>query len=439
MKKKILAAAALFLITLSCNSSGDILARMEGHVIKRGEFYAWLESRGLHGKNIEDIMEKSETALLYLEQFAVEKLTAEKAVVEGFDSEPYFKKVEELVFRNYTASFYRNRLKANLKFSSKAADISIISIDYSGDSEDESFRSAMSLIRNSIIPELEKGTSFDAAAEKYSRDESASKGGRLGFIIPSMYGDYFANKVFGLRKNEFSREPLLVNNSLLIIKVNDYAEVNEKNIEKVMGEGSDIERIKNYMSESALKEKEKSFMERWNVNSRIDEVSWSTSDDIIFSVDGESFTVAGLDEILGISSHLKYGSRKSYMIPAEEKAAAGRMLLWETLLVKAASAEGIDSEPEFIEGWEILRRSVLSGAYKYRKFSEEITITRNDALKEYKRLADSRESGNGGKTFSFSQVENRIREELFKSAMLSLKNEWDKKVLKDARFSVDDN
>jgi peptidyl-prolyl cis-trans isomerase C len=438
MKRAIAILSALSMLIPACSSKGDILARMEGHIITRGEFYHWLENRGLP---VTEIMKNREAAVMNLEQLAAEKLTAEKAVNSGFAKDPYYRKLHDIVYRNYAVSFYRGKLEENLKFTSTAADIGIISIDYKGNRNSKSFRDALLLMKNKVLPELKKGISFEEAARRFSQDESASEGGGIGFIIPSMYGDDFAAEVLKLGADEFTPEPVVIGNSVLLIKVKRYADINEKNIKKIISDEHNLERIKNYMLESALRENEKKSISEHNVVSRIDSVSWSKPGDIIFTIDGDNFTVRDLDEILEIFSGLKYGSRPFYRATAEEKVTAVRRLLREMLLFKEAAAKGIESDPDFKIRWELVKRSVISGAYKYIRFSNEFSVTRKDILNEYKRLKalNPRQRGEvPGLSVLSPEVENRIREELFKAAVLSFKKEWDSKVLRDSGFIIND-
>ena len=147
-----------------------------------------------------------------------------------------------------------------------------------------------------------------------------------------------------------------------------------------------------------------------------------------------------LNEILEIFSDLKYGSRPLYKVSSDEKTTASRRLLREMLLFKEAAAKGIESDPGFKMRWDLVRRSVLSGAYKYIKFSEQFVVSHKDILKEYKRLKALSSHGKGGGAgvplFS-PEVENKLREELFKSAVLSFKKEWDSKILRDSGFIID--
>ena len=302
MKRLIIILTALLMPLLSCSNEGDILARMDGHVISRGEFYIWLGTRGLH---VKEIMKSREAAVMNLEQLAAEKLTAEKAVSDGFENDPYFRKLYDLVYRNYTVSFYREKLEASLKFTSKAEELSIISIDYKGNRKSKSFRDALLVIKEKVIPELSNGKSFEDAARMFSQDESASRGGSLGYVIPAMFGDDFAADVFKLKIDEYSPEPLVIGNTILLIKINRFADINEKNIESLIADKNKLARIKNYMVESALSEIEKKSILKHNVVSRIDSVSFKKPGDVIFTADGADFTVRNLNEILEIFSDLK--------------------------------------------------------------------------------------------------------------------------------------
>lgn len=433
------ALLTIFIVCSTCNNrSSDVIAHMDGHVITRGEFFQWLESRGIAAQ---EILKSKEATLTNLEQLAIEKLTADEALKENFDKDPYYLKLRNIIYRNYTASFYREQFAKELKFETTAADISIITINFKDDKNQKSFENSLFIMKNKVIPELSEGASFEDVAHRFSQDISSQNGGKLGYVIPSVYGDSFAKEAFKLKKGEYSPEPFIKGNSLYLIKINRFAEINEGNIDKIIIDKTNRSNVKNYLVESALKEAEKKFFDKYKVKSFIDVVSFKKSGDVIFTINGEHFTVGDLDEILKIFYELKYGFKPIEIISKESRADAGKKILSEMLLFQEALSSGIEDDKDFIKKWNLVQRSVLSGVYKYRQFSLKLLVSPKDVLNEYKNNRYTRyyRIVNTVKVpLPFAEVEDSIKNELFKTGLQLLKKSWDREILIEKNFIADE-
>lgn len=422
----------------TCNSSSDVLARMDGHVITRGEFIQWLESRGIPAQ---EILKSKEASFMNIEQLAVEKLTAEQAIKEGFDIDPYYLKLRDIIYRNFTASFYRDQFDKELKFETTASDISIITINFKGDKNQKSINNSLLIMNNSVLAALSQGSSFEDTARRFSQDISSQNGGKLGFVIPSMYGDSFAKEIFKLREGEYSNEPFIYGNSLYLIKINRFAGINEKNIDKVLTDETSRDSVRKFLKESALKEAEKKAFNKYQVESHLDYVSFKKSGDLIFTVNGEQFTVADLDEILKIFYQLKYGLKPLKPASKESRVIAGKKILSEMLQFHEAVLSGVEDNPDFINKWDLVQRSVLSGVYKYRKFSLKLAVSPEDVLDEYKNNRNSRYYrivNTSRVPLPFAEVEDSIKNELFKTGLILLKKSWDREILIEKNFNVNE-
>lgn len=423
----------------ACKGANDILAEMSGADITRGEFKEWLNSKGIP---VENIMKSRNAYVMNLEQLAVEKLTAEKALLQGFDRDPYYLKLYDIIYRNYTAAYFRDYLAENLNFNEKVYDISIIKLNFKpGDTS--SLNDCGFIMTHKILPMLEKGLSFEEMAEKFSQDPSSKQKGRIGFVAGKMYAEVFNSRISALKPGEYTREPIMSGNSLFLVKVNSAAEINRGNIGKIIADESNLENVKKFLIESALNEVEMSAFASYGAESNIGHVSYERGDDVIFSVSDEVFTVKDLNDILEIFYELKYGSKPVRIMTKDNKITTSRRILNETLQFREALARGLQNEPQFMKRWDLVKRSTLSGAFKYRRLSAQVHVSPEEVLSEYranlnKRYYRIKQGGNVKVPVPFNDVRDGIRHELFKGAMASMRKRWDADILTENNFNIND-
>ncbi len=441
MKRMVFFIFACSIFFNACSGDSDILAEIDGAVITRGEFREWLNSKGIP---FENIMKSKSAYVMNLEQLAVEKLTSKKALEEDFDNDPYFIKLHDIIYRNYTAAYFRDYLAENLDFNEKGYDISIIRLNFNPGDE-KSLNDSNFIMTHKILPMLEKGLSFEEAAAKFSQDPSAKQRGRVGFIAGNMHGHNFNKNISGLTPGEYTREPIMEGNSLYLVKVNRVADINRGNMARIITDESNLEDVKKFFLESALDEIEKSVFASSGAESNIPHISYARGGDVIFSVSGEVFTVSDLNDILEIFYELKYGSKPVRVMTKENKILTSRRILSETLQFREALSRGIEDEPQFLRRWDLVKRSTLSGAYKYRRLSADVVVTGEEVLSEYRSNLDKRyyriqqsRRGNVKVPLPFNDVRDGIRQELFKGAMASLRKRWDADTLSGNSFNIKD-
>jgi len=444
--KKILFSILVPLILMSaCKSDSDILAEMDGGVITRGEFREWLNSKGIP---LENMMKSRNAYIMNLEQLGVEKLTSKKALEENFDHDPYFIKLHDIIYRNYTAAYFRDYIYENMDFNETAADISIIKLNFENNPGPgrKSLSDSNFIMTHEILPLIEKGLSFEDAAAKYSQDPSAKNGGRLGFVAGAMYDEIFEKHISGLKEKEYSREPVISGNSLYLIKVNRFVSINRKNIKSIISDESNLEDMRKHIFDTAMERIEKSAFESFNVKSYIMDITYSRGSEVVFSVSGEAFTVKDLNDILEIFYELKYGSKPLKKMTKENKIITSRKILSETLQFREALAMGIHTDREFEKRWNMVKRSTLSGAYKYRTLADQVVVTAADVAGEYRSNLNKRYyriqkrgSGHIKVPIPFSEVRDRIRQELFRDGMTSMRKKWDVTILGESNFVINES
>ena len=88
----------------------------------------------------------------------------------------------------------------------------LITVDVKDDASEEEKQAAENKAlekAKKVISELNKGKKFKDLAKKYSQDKSnASNGGDLGYFDLSEMVEKFSNAVSGLKKNEYTKEPV---------------------------------------------------------------------------------------------------------------------------------------------------------------------------------------------------------------------------------------
>lgn len=77
----------------------------------------------------------------------------------------------------------------------------------------------------SIIDQLGKKVKFEKLAEKSNDVASATKGGSLGWIVPSNFAPLFAKALLNLKKGEYTKEPVQAQFGWHVIMLDDIREL----------------------------------------------------------------------------------------------------------------------------------------------------------------------------------------------------------------------
>ena len=98
-----------------------------------------------------------------------------------------------------------------------------------------------------ILKKLDEGENFAQLAAEYSEHSSNKNGGDIGFITKDMMPSYFSGPAFALKKDKYTKTPVMTPKGVYIIKVTDRADLTEKNIDRIIEDKNQRNRIKSFL------------------------------------------------------------------------------------------------------------------------------------------------------------------------------------------------
>jgi parvulin-like peptidyl-prolyl isomerase len=431
------------LFLLSCQKNSDLFAEFNNGIITRSEFNDWLQSRNIPVKSVyEDRYAVSD----YLRQIAVEKLTAARAEKAGFEAEKSYKIIENTLYKNLLATYFENKVKSELNFVEKAADISLIRIFLKqnfGKKNSAEEENKKRIIYN-ILSELKSGKDFNDLAGKYSEDAASQKKGSLGIVPENVMEDGIRNAISTLDVNEYTKEPVIVGNSLCLIKLHQRYNLTEKNIKAIVKDKENVQRIIDYYTNKVLNETLNKILKEREIVSNIDNALFNNRNGIIFSIDGEKFFTSDLDEILKLFYSLKYGVPADNGFSLNEKKLTSKRIFKESIFASEAKKMFIDDYPDFKRDWQYLKRATLAGSYKYSILLKNDLVTNKEVRDEYfqnktlkyfitKKIKTNKEIK---EYLTFEQARIPITKQLSREKLKSLKKNWDSEILNANSFKI---
>ncbi len=356
--------AGLMIIS-GCRSDSDVIAEMKSGVITRLEFNQWLKSRGVNPDSLNGNTGELEK---YLRQLGIEKLAVEEAITDRFDRTTFYKTVNRAVYSNYLASYYISEIKKNIKFNERSAELNLIRLYLPAKEKGVSFnevRNDKLTLAKYIISQYRCGESFEELAKRYSEDIKGSSG---VFPVVTMEKEFF-EKIKYLQKGECSDNPIVFDDSILIVKLVRWLNINNENAEKMISDKDRYEKFIEQISEDAVEyiisEKGSNLV----VNSNVDKTRLTGRNQIIFSIDGDSFTSGDMVDLIELFLFLKTESGEDITNNNIDKKNLTLTMYRESLLSHIAEKEGLGRNDDFLKKWGYIKRSILAGAYKYKLLS----------------------------------------------------------------------
>lgn len=401
MKRSAVAVILGVIILLSgCKGKNDVLATYTGGSIKRGEFYDWIESKHF----VKDTIVKSKkNQKAKLEMMAMDKFAIEEAQKSGFDKSEEFKVFADMATEAQLMDIlYSKEIKDKAKFKENAIRVSQIILrpkdikiennkqKQASDAEMKKELAELILKAKEIIVKLDKGEKFEELAKQNSSDFSKKNGGDIGYIISDMMPPEFSNVAFSLKEGAYTKEPVQVLNAVYIIKVTDKEELTEKNIEKVIKDKMQAQRIKNRFYSKASKSYIDELMKASDVQTNLEKVTSRNKKDVIFKVGTTVFTVEDLDKRIAMYTGKFTPNAPSPTVNDEQRKSLAENFLKFELLKRVAVQKGIDKDPDYIKKVVQKRDAILAREYMKKIGSAKIIVSEADMREEYNTNKDKR-------------------------------------------------
>ena len=356
------------MISFSCRNDNDVIAEVNTRMIIRSEFHNWLRNRDINPSEI--FKNRGETEK-QLKQMAVESLTVEEAVSKKFDITPFYNNINRAVYANFLSLNYKSEIIKNLSYTETAAELKIIKLCFpeslSSSHDREVYRDKIALAGH-IIRQEKSGVGFDELTLKYSEEKHNPAGGKP-YVVPLLLLDKaIFEKIKNLQDGECVSEPVVQQGSILIVKFIRWLTITNDNADKVINDKKIYDKFLEHLSEEAIEYIIAENGADLNVLSNIERARFINRKELLFSINGKSFTAGDLDELLNLFVFLKSGET-GYTAGREEKKNMALTILNEQMLSCIAETKGICDSEEFRNKWESIRKSTLAGAYKYYMLS----------------------------------------------------------------------
>ena len=353
----------------SCKRDSDIMASYTGGKITRAAFNTWIDSRNIPAASIRN--NKQQQADL-LKKMVMDEITAKLAANDGYDKNDDFIRMSALFERRFMASCYRRYITENLSFSEdvfKVEEIKFIIRNFrtekgkmvkltAGDMDKA--RADSMKIALAAVQELKNGKNLTEVKKKYSgqstRDEAR-------YIYRGMASDELYNTVNNLKAGEYTETPLVVENRIYIIKLDEKVAVSNNNIDKKIKDRDAASKIREALLRFTWSGFEKKLLDAGDVSLNLDAAVTGKPGAEIFRIGNRSFTKHDLDMILSLISRNRHVPGRALKDTGMKKEIA-MQLFNEELLNREAARTGYDKNNGFPARMAMMRTSTLADEYR---------------------------------------------------------------------------
>jgi peptidyl-prolyl cis-trans isomerase C len=441
----------------ACKGKDDVLATYKGGKITRGELYDWIEANNFNKESIlkSKNMQKSKLEAMVMERFAIGE-----AKKEGFDKTSEFKMLSDMTTESQLVNLvYKKEVDGASSFKEPAVRISQIVLRAKAapmkpgqkpgkpQPVDPAELAKVTAQAKAIIESLGKGGDFKDIASKQSEDFTKKNGGDAGFIVAEMINPALTKAAFALKEGEYTKEPVVVDSSVYIIKVTDVKEITQDNIDKIIDNKAQAARIKARLMRKSGEEYITGLKKAPDVVVNIDKVKSANVKDVIFKVGEIVYTVGDLNKRMALfADRFRRGPQAQQKITDDQKKSIVENILKYELLNRVATQKGINKDPEFIKKIQFKRDSLLAREYM-RKIGESVSkkVTEAEMRAEYDQNKDKRYYTmvkKGVKNEKVIEPYAKVRERIEK-ILSSKKNSdevktWKDKITKDNAFTINE-
>jgi hypothetical protein len=438
VKKRISKLLLVFLILFagilsSCSRDNEILATSRIKNITRGDFHTWLDAKKVKKESILDSKKKQKKLL---ESMAVELFVMDKARAEGFDKSKKITIEKDRIRESTLNNYFTQTLMDTATYSKPAIRVSciLLKIDlFKQDPDNKNKRirlepeevskkySELLFNAKDIIKKLDKGESFEKLASEFSGDSSKKNGGDLGYILKDMMPAYFTEPAFNLKKGEYTQTPVMTPKGIYIIKVTDRVELTEKNIDKIIEDNKQRDRMKSWILIQYKKDYLAALEKAKDVEFLYKEGEHYSNTDALFRIGTKEYTLADMEKAL--ENRLTQDELKKIYIngvlPENIKLNFTEQYFKYLVFIREAVRLGIENKPEYLKELNEREINLIVAEYLDANLSEELNISDQVIKDEYEKDKDlkyTREVNENGvmvkKIVPFDAVKDEIIEEL---------------------------
>lgn len=385
---------AMLFFSVGCKMKGDTLVKYDGGKITRGEFYDWLEARKINIDNVKKSQKRQEKLL---EDMAVERVAIIEAQKNGFDQNPdYLEKArmaeEAMIMKLFTEKEIKEKSKNKLEvmkiqqITLKINDTAIKNnkkVELTPAEMAESTKSAIEKAKG-LVGQLDQGADFTELVKANSEDYYKKYDGIVGYVAKGMYPDEFIQPLASLKEKEYTKEPLVFNNKVYLIKVLDRKDVDADDAEDLENSKDKVGQIREQLYRNALKD----YLEKLKTVSDVqfNEANSVATDRnlVVFRVGERTVTGADLDKKLKFFMKMNGAEDEAQISPEEKKNFAKNFYELE-LIHREAMNKKYYNDKDFQKTLAFNKNMILAQSYMVKIGEDQIKISDADMKSEYEK------------------------------------------------------
>ena len=465
LKSCVLKLAVLFVLfffaglLFSCSRDNPVLLTSKIKNITKNEFYDWLESKKVKKESIRDSRKKK---IKLLESMALEAFIMDKTKAEGIEKSRRFLVLKEQNREETLYKYFIITLREQSTYNETAIRTSYIFLSlnlYKKDPKDHTKkiklenrevadRTAELLSKaKKITQRLDSGEGFEKLVGEFSEDSNRNSGGDSGYIVKEMMPVYFSEPAFGLEVGEYTKTPVITPKGIYIIKLTDKVDITEKNIDRIIENESQRNRVKDFLTRQYISNYMAELMSADDVAFLYKKDETYNNTDVLFRVGAREYTAADLEKEVENRSTRNDVERlyKKSNMPEKMKFDIAKRIFSGLLYTREAVALGIEKNPDYLKELKEKEINLIMSEYLGLQASKEIFLSDQEIMEAYEKEKNRKYSEkakeNGAvvnKPVPFEVVRDEIIEDLKKKQQYRRAQEWKKKILDDYDFAINE-
>ena len=390
---------------MSCSQDEVVLANSKIGDITRNDFYTWLEAKKI---NKESVLGEKKRQIQLLKSMGLERFILDKTGKEGFDKSRDILILKERIRESVLNKYFIKTLTEMTTYREPVVRVSyiLLSMDlFKPDPDNKGKRKRLEpqevALKNGellakakeIIKKLDAGEGFEKLAAIYSDDSTKKNDGDFGYMFKDMMPTYFSEAAFKLDKGEYTKTPVMTPKGIYIIKVTDKAVLTEKNIDKIIEDKEQCDRIKSLL---VLRYKNDyiAALEKADDVELLKKKEKINNTDSLFRVGSKEYIAADIEKL--IESRLTQEEldkiNKDIIFSDKSKMRFAESYYKFLLRSRAAKRLGVDTRSDYLKELKEREINMLMGEYIGAQLSAKVIISDQEILEEYESKKETKYS-----------------------------------------------
>jgi hypothetical protein len=258
---------------------------------------------------------------------------------------------------------------------------------------------------------------------------------------------YFSEPAFSLKEGEYTKTPVKTPKGVYVIKVEDKVDLTEENIDKIIKDQSQRERIAARLARKFQSDYIEKLMNAEDLEFLYIKGRSYNNTDVIFRIGEKEYTIADVDKNIEnrVTQEEKEKIYKNGIVPDKIKNDFAKNMFQYLVWSRDALRLGVDKKPEYLKELEQIENTLLIAEYIRAITSRSVFISDQEILEEYEKGKENRYSekvmDNGvmvNRAIAFDDVRDEIYNELVKKAQFQRAQEWKEEMIDKYNLKINE-